>query len=226
MIGTIIKTKKFGNIKILSKGKKYNYYKVLFLNTGHVDEFRKDAVVKGEVRDKYAVSFCGVGVIGNIKTRGKYKPYYILWRNMISRCYKGDNLAYYNKVDVCDRWKTFEYFYEDIQKVEGWDKEKFEKGAIVLDKDIKQRFYEKKIYSNDTCLWVTTSQNASIQDAQQKEFIGVSPKGDKYISSNITQFAREHNLERRQISAVLHKRFKSTLGWKFYYLKDIEKEIV
>ncbi len=226
MIDTIIKTKNYGNIKILSEGTKYNYYKVMFLNTGHIDEFRKDAVIKGEVRDKYAITLCGVGIIGDIKTRGKYKPYYTLWRNMITRCYDGNNLAYFKKVTVCERWKTFEYFYEDIKKIDGWDEQKFENGLIVLDKDIKQRFSDSKIYSINTCAWISKSQKAPIQDGQQNLFVGISPNGNSFISSNITQFAREHNLERKQISAVLHKRFKSTLGWKFYYLKDIDKEIV
>lgn len=218
----IIDTKNFGKAEIIGDGSKYHYVKVRFLNTGNVDEFRIDAVNKGEIRDKWAVSLCGVGIIGDIKTRGKYKKYYTIWRNMITRCYSDQNPAY-SKVTVCDRWKVFQYFYEDVPLIEGWDKEKFENGELDIDKDIKQRHCKNKIYSIDTCCWLNKNINRQIQDGQQHEFIGYSPDGQTFYSNNITEFAREYNLERRQISAVLHGRFKSTNGWKFEF---IGKEIV
>lgn len=178
-------------------------------------------MIRGEIRDKFAVSFCGVGVIGNIKTRGKYKQYYIVWRNMIMRCYKeGVNSAYYGSVTVCDRWLTFQNFYEDISSIDGWNKEKFENRELVLDKDLKQRRQKHKIYSPETCTWVSCKVNGCIQDKQQREFKAISPTGEIHISDNITEFARQFNLERRQISAVLHKRFKSTQGWKFYFINE------
>jgi hypothetical protein len=217
-----VKTKNYGVAEIIGEGSKYGYYKVRFRDTNHIDEFRKDAIIKGEIRDKWAVSLCGVGVIGDIKTRGKYKQYYTLWHNMITRCYNHSNKAYDN-VSVCDRWLIFQYFYEDIPLIDGWNKEQFEKGLIVLDKDIKQRNQKHKVYSPQTCSWVSAHQNSVIQDNQQKWFTATSPSGEQYIDYNITDFARKHNLERRQISAVLHNRFKSTLGWHFEY---IDKEIV
>ena len=217
-----IKTKNYGLAEIIGDGSKYGYLKVKFLNTGHVDEFRKDAVLKGEIRDKYAVSFLGIGVIGNIKTRGKYKPYYLIWRNFMQRCYAGTNNAYRN-VTVCDRWKTFEFFYKDIPLIEGWDVNQFEAGELDLDKDSKQAFSKEKVYSLETCRWLPKNQNRCLQDGQQRMFKAISPKGTIYLDRNITDFARKHDLERKQISAVLHKRFNSTLGWKFEF---VDKEIV
>lgn len=212
-----IKTKKYGVAEIIGDGSKYGYLKVKFLNTGHIDEFRKDAIFKGEIRDKYAASFLGVGIIGNIKTRGKYKPYYTVWRNLIYRCYSGASKAYSNVI-VCERWKTFEFFYEDIPLIEGWDIDKFLSHQLTLDKDLKQPYCPQKIYSLETCCWLSKAENYSVQDAQQKWFEAIGPNGERAFSRNITAFAREHNLERKQISAVLHKKFKSTLGWKFKYV--------
>ena len=208
--------------EILGDGGKYGYLKVRFLDTGNIDEFRKDAVIKGEIRDKYAVSFIGIGIIGNIKTRGKYKPYYLIWRNMIYRCYSNTNRAYDN-VTVCERWKTFENFYNDVPFIEGWDIELFNTGELELDKDVKQEFSNSKIYSTETCCWLRKSHNRCVQDGQQHKFKAISPSGELYYDRNITAFAKSHGLERRQISAVLHKRFESTLGWKFEF---IDKEIV
>lgn len=218
----MIKTKNYGNVQVLGEGSKYGYLKVRFENTGNIDEFRKDAVLKGEIRDKYAATLCGVGGVGNIKTRGKYKPFYCVWRNMIYRCYSNTNDAYRN-VEVCDRWKTFENFYEDVSKIDGWDSNLFESGKLDLDKDKKQKFCSSKIYSIETCTWLPKEENRCLQDGQQREFKATSPDGVIYLDRNITDFGRKHGLERRQISAVLHKRFKSTLGWTFEY---VDKEIV
>lgn len=217
-----VKTKNYGVVDVIGEGSKYGYFKVRFRNTGNIDEFRRDAIIKGEIRDKWAVSLCDVGIIGDIKTRGKYKKYYTLWRNMITRCCANTNKAYEN-VSVCDRWLVFQYFYEDVSLISGWDKDKFEQGLIVLDKDIKQRNQTDKIYSPQTCSWVSVHENSAVQDGQQKWFRAKSPNGEEYVDYNITDFARNHGLGRRQISAVLHGRFKSTLGWCFEY---IDKEIV
>lgn len=218
----IIGTKNYGKVKIIGDGRKYGYLEVEFLNTGHRDEFRKDAVFKGEIRDKFAVSLFGVGIIGDIKTRGKYKRAYTVWRNMLYRCYCSNNKAYCGVVTVCERWKTFQYFYEDMRLIEGWNAELFEASALILDKDIKQRFSKNKTYDVNTCSWVLASVNSQIQDRQQHRFIAKSPTGEIYEDTNITDFARKHNLERKQISAVLHGRFHSTEGWTFEYINDEE----
>lgn len=217
-----IKSKNYGIAEIIGDGSKYGYLRVKFINTGNIDEFRKDAVYKGEIRDKYAVSFLGVGIIGNIKTRGKYKPYYLIWRNILHRCYTNTNKAYQN-VTVCERWKTFEHFYNDVPLIEGWDPDRFEAGDLDLDKDLKQEFCSSKVYSVETCCWLPKSQNRCLQDKQQHRFKATAPDGSVYYGRNITAFGREHGLERRQISSVLHGRFVSTLGWKFEF---VDKEIV
>lgn len=223
MIGKIMSSKNYGKFQIIELGKKYNYYKIKFLNTDFEYEFRKDAIEKGEVRDKYAITLCGFGIIGNIKTRGKNKQLYNVWHNMIERCYSGHNTSYYNKVFVCSEWQTFEYFYNSVKTICGWNEEKFINSMIVLDKDKTQRFQDFKLYSPQTCCWIQQKENNDMQDSQQKIFRATSPNGEIYEDHNISRFGREHGLERKQISAVLHKRFNTTLGWKFQY---IDKEMV
>lgn len=216
-----MESKHFGPIEIVGEGRQSNYVKVKFINTGYIGEYRRDAVYRGEVRDKYAVTLCGVGIIGDIKTRGHYARYYHVWRNMIMRCYsEGNNKAYYGHVRVADRWKVFENFYNDAPLITGWDQAAFERGDLVLDKDLKQRHQTGKIYSLQTCTWLRQSENAPIQDKQQRVFIAVGPDGQEYISDNISAFARQHGLTRRQISAVLHGRFHTTHGWKFHFSDD------
>lgn len=217
----IIRTKNYGAARVLGEGRKYKYVRVQFLNTGHCDEFREDAVRKGEIRDKYAVTLFGVGIIGNIKTRGKNHKLYQVWRNMLHRCYHKVPSSYKN-VTVCERWHTFEYFHTDVTSIEGWDEELFQRGELVLDKDLKQRFSPHKEYSVTTCRWVSPKTNSKIQDSQQRCFCAVSPSGEKFYSTNITEFARLHGLERRGISSVLHQRIKTTLGWTFSYVDNCQ----
>lgn len=136
---------------------------------------------------------------------------------MLYKCY-GNNKN--NNVTVDSRWLVFEYFYNDIPRIEGYDKNMYDNGLLELDKDIKQRYSKNKIYSIETCIFVKKDVNSRIQNLQQKTFKAISPSGEIFYDDNISKFAREHDLERKQISAVLHKRYKSTKDWKFYYVVE------
>ena len=222
-IGSIYNSNNYGNVEIISKGSKYGYYLVRFLLTGTEKEFRETQIKDGCIRDPYAKALCGVACTGNVKTKGKNKVFYSIWHDIIDRCYGPAKKKYaaYRNVKVCDEWMVFENFLNDIKEIDGYDEDRIRNGELVLDKDIKQRYSKNKIYSKDTCTWIEKHINNTIQDAQQREFIAISPDGKVYTDFNITKFAKEHNLDRRHISGVLHGRTKTTGGWKFSY-----KEIV
>lgn len=227
MIGETYQTKHFGLVDVIGLSEKPEYYRVRFKETGHVGEFRRDAIRRGEIRDKYAVTLCGVGIIGNIKTKGKYHPYYVIWHGIINRCYnveqqmKKHRISYIESVTVCDRWKTFENFYNDCKLLDGYDKEKVESHELVLDKDLKQRNSKNKVYSPEYCQWIPASENNKIQDAQQRWFIAYSPDGNIYKDFNISDFARKHDLKYDNIKNVLHGKTRTTKGWKFVYEEEI-----
>jgi hypothetical protein len=109
----------------------------------------------------------------------------------------------------------------DVKNIDGFNEQLFIAGEIVLDKDTKQRFQENKVYSKETCIWISKHENNKIQDGQQREFYAQSPSGEIFHDYNITDFANKHGLDRRHISGVLHGRCKTHKGWKFSY-----KEIV
>lgn len=216
-IGSIYHTNSCGNVEVLDVAN--DKAVVRFLNTGTEKQFRTCWIKDGCIRDPYAKSLCGVACTGDIKTKGKYKPYYAVWHDMINRCYNQNNkrAGAYSTVFVDDRWLVFENFYNDCKEIDGFDEELFVLGKLVLDKDIKQRYSRSKIYSKDTCVWVDKHTNNRIQDGQQKPFVAISPFGKEYHSYNITDFAREHGLNRKNISAVLHGRGKTVHGWRFSY---------
>lgn len=220
-IGSLYQSTQCGLVKVIQKGTRPNCHIVQFANTGTIKEFRDYTIVNGCIRDPYARLVCGVACTGNLKTKGKYKPYYSIWHDMINRCYNPKNKRYNPNVTVINDWLVFENFYHDCKNIEGFNAKLIESGELVLDKDAKQRFQPTKVYSADTCKWISKAENVAMQDRQQKPFIAIAPDGTQFEDFNITRFAYEHNLIRRHVSSALHKRITSTGGWKFYY-----KEIV
>ena len=222
MIGKVFPSKNFGEMLVIGKGRKPYHYRVKFLTSGGELEFRRDQILSGEVYDKYSPTVAGVGYLGDMVTK-KHQRLYNIWRAMITRCYNKSNPNYprYGErgVTVDKRWHCFKSFVEDSTSIDGWNEDEFNNGNLQLDKDIKQFHDEKKTYSLETCTWIGIRKNAKVQPSQQNYFVATSPDGEEFISHNITDFARKHELERKQISAVLHGRFKTHLGWKFRWLE-------
>lgn len=222
-INTTYPSNNYGPFTIISKGTKYDYYRIRFHNTGTEKEYRSYQITNGCVRDPYAKSLCGIACTGNIKTKGKYKPFYSIWHDMINRCYnpKDKRAHAYKNVTVTERWLIFENFYNDMHLIEGFNENLIIQGKLVLDKDFKQMHKQNKVYSIKTCIWINKNENNLLQENQQKHFIATSPNGETYKEFNLTKFCREHNLNRNLARYVLHGRYKQTKGWKFKYYEDI-----
>ena len=94
------------------------------------------------------------------------KRVYWKWHNMLYRCYneeyhKTKNGKNYIGCTVCDRWLTLSNFVEDFENINGFDREKFLNGELVLDKDIKsgKRGEKNKQYIMIECLLTTQEEN-------------------------------------------------------------------
>lgn len=120
------------------------------------------------------------------------------WRNMIDRCYLETDKRYRlygaKGVTVCKEWK------EDIYSFISWAKDNgYEKG-LHLDKDILSDGL--KIYSPETCKWVTHKENTNCTSRS------------KYITHNgktqtLADWARELKFNYSRVNTRLH------LGWSF-----------
>ncbi len=160
---------RFGNEYIVEKfshrENSISYYQVRFLESGYTTTACSSHIrgVGGtHVFDRLHPTFAGVGMFGYAKQSDNPKLF-VIWSNMIDRCYNPQNHAYKNYgevgVTVCERWKRFDYFLKDVENLPGYDKEKVENGQLNIDKDIINR--SKMTYSPETCCFVTRSENST-----------------------------------------------------------------
>ena len=133
-----------------------------FVDTGYVCNCQASNVPAGKVKDMRKPSVYGVGYIGAdiaIPERGTIvRRLYDLWANMLKRCYHNGGAIGYEDASVDKRWHSFSHFMNTITNVVGYDE--WEAGNnMSLDKDIKVN--GNRIYSMDTCMFVTASDNSS-----------------------------------------------------------------
>ena len=88
-------------------------------------------------------------------------PFFWCWRGMIQRCYSESlqvKRPTYKGCRVCDEWLTFSHFKAWMEK-QGWE-------GNVLDKDIL--FPANKLYSPETCVFISPSLNSFLVEANSK----------------------------------------------------------
>lgn len=88
------------------------------------------------------------------------KRVYQLWKGILTRCYDPQyhkRYPTYRKVEVCERWKVLSNFVEDIVQIEGYQEWLTGNTTMHLDKDIKGK--GRKLYSPETCIFVTAETN-------------------------------------------------------------------
>lgn len=117
--------------------------------------------------------------------KGKHSKQFILWRDMMGRCYNGRHQKKqptYIGCEVCEKWHNFQVFAkwynENYYEIQG--------ERVALDKDILYK--GNKIYSPGTCVFVPQSINNLFvkRDVDRGEYpIGVSydNRVDKFKSS-------------------------------------------
>ena len=143
-----------------------------------------------------------------------YNKVYQLWYNMVQRCTNPRNPYYKNYggkgILVCEKWLRLNGFIEDIDKIRGFDLKSFLGGKLSLDKDS----FNTKIYSLETCRFVSKEENNKIKPNQQLKFIAISPNGEKEIWYNQSAFSRKYGINQSAVSKSIknHSKYK---GWEF-----------
>lgn len=151
--------------KIFRKGKD-PHYAVQFENTGTIVSAEGSNISRGVLKDLMLPTIYGKGYLGIGKHRsgskGKPCKEYTLWIAMLNRCY-GNYPKYssYENVEVCERWRNYQSFCEDLPLVLNYDK--WLKGGYSIDKDISG----KDIYSPQTVIFITNTENS--KERQQRK---------------------------------------------------------
>lgn len=223
--GTVFENKQGRTFVVESRSdqstNKHTFYNIRFQESGYTASVRSDIIRAGYVRDKLEKRLCGVAAIGNINTRKHWHEYRI-WENIISRCYDpaDKSYCYYGAkgVYVCERWLTFQYFYEDMKTLPGFNALEFEEYHLRLDKDILSK--GGKCYSPQTCCWVDDLQNQKQRTAEynmRHQKYAVFPDGHIELLLNVSDFCKRHQLHRANVYACLRGEYQSTKGFRFYW---------
>lgn len=143
-------------------------------------------------------------------------PYYKTWKSMLERCYSTrapEKYPTYRSCNVSKEWHTFSNFKAWMEK-QDWEGKSLDKDLLIEG---------NKIYSADTCVFVTQMVNNFITDrraARGKWLIGVSwDKGkNKFLSrccnpftgktENLGRFTSEqeaHNAWRKRKLELAHE---------------------
>ena len=155
-VGKVCKSKSSGDFKILKYNNMANV-EIQFLNTGYETVARLGHIKSGGVKDPYSPSVFGVGVVGT-----KYPAYeygvvtkeYVLWNNMLMRCYSDTDKKKqptYIGCEVSENFKSYEYFYEWCHNQVGFGNEG-NGNPFHLDKDLLVK--GNKVYSESTCVFI------------------------------------------------------------------------
>jgi len=237
IISKIYTSKKYGDFIVLNKTNRKLYsnylYEIQFINTKYKMLTTKDKILKGNLKDRYFKSIYKQGFIGNTNTRENNKPKksYILFCNILKRCYHKEDMDYKNYgaigVRVCDEWLCFEIFEKDIKQLENYnDWLNCECGEYHLDKDILQEntSMNNKIYSKNTCKFVKSEENVSEVNKRRGKttlngkiiFEAIHIDGRNVIGCGIYKFAKEYGLDAPTISNCLNGiRANKHKGWSF-----------
>ena len=178
-VGKVCKSLNSGDFEVV----KYNNAKdveVRFVNTGYEMVARLGNIRNGKVKDPYSPSVYGIGILGTkypSAINGRNTKEYVLWNNMLERCYsdtsKKRNPTYIG-CEVSDNFKSYEYFYEWCHKQIGFGVEG-NGNPFQLDKDLLIK--GNKVYSEYSCVFIPTEINSLLTKREAlrgTHLIGVS----------------------------------------------------
>jgi hypothetical protein len=216
-IGDTFETKKNGTFEVISDSKRNRHYLIKFKDTGYIKEVRIDFIKSGYIKDwirpsRFGVGYIGLGTYASFDKDGKALQCAVTWKSMLERCYcpkYQKKTPTYVGCTVAQEWHNYQvfakWFYENYPK----DNEEI----YQLDKDFKVK--GNKLYSPDTCTFLTKFDNIRI--SQEKDYIFVNPEGEVVRITNITEYCKERNLTRENMGKVHRGERPRHKGWTKYY---------
>lgn len=182
------------------------------------------------------MSVYGIGTLGTLKdgskpktsVNGKMTREYILWRDMLKRCYSEkyhEKQPTYKDCKVCDRWLVFSNFLEDLPLIENYEFWKNNPNQrIAIDKDSK--IEGNKIYSLDACCFISQSDNSKERNlrcgnpAPRKKVMAISLTDEKVIVFQSMVQAEKLGFKASNICACCKGKIKHYKGYKWKYVDE------
>ena len=124
------------------------------------------------------------------------KRVYRTWRNMIARCYSEKchkQRPTYKTCSVCNDWLYLSNFIRDFKLIDGYDEEKFLKGELELDKDIKTNGVNK-VYSLENCIFISKTENIKQANKTRNNSYLQGENNPMYKNIKIAQYDKQGNL--------------------------------
>lgn len=186
-VGEIFKTNNYGDL-VVTEWVSWAEVHVRFLNTSYETITSSSSIKKGAVRDRFVPSVWGVGVIGDEVTRinGVDLKEYILWRNMLGRCYNPEyqlNFPTYKGCTVADHFKYYPNFKAWCNRQVG-----FNENGWVLDKDIILK--GNKVYSGINCCFVPHEiNNLFVKSDARRENLPIGVTFNKSSNNYTAQYS-------------------------------------
>lgn len=187
--------KKFGKLTVLEEtDKRTKNKKILWLcqcECGNTNEISGSDLVTGNTVSCGCMSSRHTAG-DRTRTHGmKSSKLYNVWCAIRNRCQNPNQKSYKDYgakgIRVCEKWQTFEGFYEDMG-------ESFVEGLTIERKDLKGN------YCPENCEWITKEQQA----LNKSNLVTVTYKG---VTAPLVVFCNEMNLKSRTIYHRLRR------GW-------------
>ena len=182
----------------------------------------------GKKKNPFDKGVYGIGCVGDgehlTMVNNKITREYALWHKMMARCYSEANLKTdpsYRGVKVCERWHNFQNFCNDLPSIDGYEMWfNNPKTRVSLDKDLKQKGVKNKVYSPETCTFVTHKQNLDeLVDRIKRAAIGTNIKtGEQLVFEPISE-SNKHGFDSRHIIKCCKGERKTHKGftWEYKY---------
>jgi len=224
-VGDTYKTNNFGFCEVIKYENSKNVV-VRFLDTGYEVSTTSGVLVRGQLKDRLVRTVCGVGFIGDgdkaTQNRGVKLKEYSVWKGMIERCYSGalrGNYPTYEGCKVCDDWHNYQNFAN-------WYSENYPKcgGDYELDKDLSSYGSSGKIYSPETCIFVTRAINS--EESHAKSYRVISPSGDVLDIYNMSKFCRKNDLNISAMCGVGKGTRNYHKGYRSSVKPDTERRVI
>lgn len=208
-VGKIYTTNGYGDLEVIAY-RAWDDVDVRFVSTGYEAKVQSSSITSGGIKDPLFPYVYGVGFIGIGKHRanknGRNQKSYKAWSDMLQRCYcpkSQERRPTYRGCRVADEWLNYQVFCR-------WFNDNYIEG-FHLDKDKLSGSARGKLYSPDTCCFISSQENAEI--SQSKSFKIVSPLGVTHEVLNMSAFCRDNNLDKGNLSRVLRGERGHHNGW-------------